>query len=199
MFHDVIYDKEIDIFMNLTKPKLYKAEVKRFLEKSEVDESHRVTQIGWLYDFEHEYVKTLNYRIKDMTNLNIDTAEQLQVSYYEIGGHYAPHYDFALEGDTTFFDDRIGNRIATVLFYLNDVEKGGHTVFTELNISLKPKKGAAAFWYNLKPNGKVDNSTMHSACPVISGFKWAANKWLHTVGQEFSRPCSRNNETIILN
>lgn len=29
-----------------------------------------------------------------MTNLNLETAEQLQVSYYESGGHYKPHYDF---------------------------------------------------------------------------------------------------------
>ncbi|KAL3111251.1 hypothetical protein niasHT_014305 [Heterodera trifolii] len=28
-----------------------------------------------------------------------------------------------------------------------------------------------------------------AACPVLSGFKWVANKWLHERGQEFIRQC----------
>lgn len=30
-----------------------------------------------------------------MTNLTMDTAEELQVVNYGIGGHYEPHFDFA--------------------------------------------------------------------------------------------------------
>ena len=32
--------------------------------------------------------------------------------------------------------------------------------------------------------------TRHAACPVLSGQKWVANKWIHERGQEFKeRPC----------
>lgn len=30
-----------------------------------------------------------------MTGLNTETAEELQVVNYGVGGHYDPHYDFA--------------------------------------------------------------------------------------------------------
>lgn len=34
-------------------------------------------------------------RVADVTGLNMETSEELQVSNYGIGGHYEPHYDFA--------------------------------------------------------------------------------------------------------
>lgn len=55
---------------------------------------------------------------------------------------------------------------------MSDVEQGGGTVFTAINISLWPRKGSAAFWYNLKPNGEGDFKTRHAACPVLTGSKW---------------------------
>ena len=33
-------------------------------------------------------------------------------------------------------------------------------------------------FYSLLPNGDGDVTSQHSACPVTSGVKWAANKWV---------------------
>lgn len=30
--------------------------------------------------------------------------------------------------------------------------------------------------------------------PVLFGTKWVSNKWIHTVGQDFKRPCSLTRE-----
>ncbi|XP_043465900.1 prolyl 4-hydroxylase subunit alpha-1-like [Leptopilina heterotoma] len=201
LFHDIISDAEIDLITALAKPEFAAAGFKNVESGMiEVDAKLRDTQTGWLHDMDHRFVHRLSTRIGDMTQLNMETAEQLQIAYYETGGHYRPHFDFALFDDSEMFKELgTGNRIATVLFYFNEVEEGGNTVFTEINLSIKPKKGAAAFWYNLKPDGERDYLTLHSACPVLSGVKWAANKWLHIFGQEFHRPCSWNNETIVLN
>ena len=57
---------------------------------------------------------------------------------------------------------------------MSDIEAGGSTVFTKHNLSLWPRKGSAAFWYNLLPNGELDERTRHSACPVLIGSKWGA-------------------------
>lgn len=55
---------------------------------------------------------------------------------------------------------------------MTDVEAGGATVFPRIELALFPKKGAAAFWYNLHPNGQGDDLTRHAACPVLVGQKW---------------------------
>ena len=65
-----------------------------------------------------------------------------------------------------------GNRIATWLTYMSDVDYGGATVFTQMGVTLRPKRGAAAFWYNLFRNGEGDEMTRHAACPVLAGTKW---------------------------
>ena len=83
-----------------------------------------------------------------------------------------------------------GNRIATLLLYLSNVEAGGETIFTELNLSLPPAKGSAVFWYNLHRNGTGVYDTRHASCPVIAGSKWIANRWIHERGNEFNRPCT---------
>lgn len=60
---------------------------------------------------------------------------------------------------------------------LNDVSQGGATVFIKANVAVRPKKGTAVFWYNLLPSGEGDFSTIHSACPVLTGAKSGMYLW----------------------
>ncbi|GMR44194.1 hypothetical protein PMAYCL1PPCAC_14389, partial [Pristionchus mayeri] len=125
-----------------------------------------------------------------MTNLEMETAEELQIANYGIGGHYDPHFDHARKEETKAFEDLgTGNRIATVLFYMSQPQIGGGTVFTEVKSAIFPTKNDALFWYNLLRNEEGDARTRHAACPVLVGIKWVSNKWIHEVGQEFRRPC----------
>ncbi|CAH8641465.1 unnamed protein product [Schistosoma guineensis] len=87
------------------------------------------------------------------------------------------------------FEVKNGNRIATIIFYLSDVQAGGATVFNRIGTRVVPKKGAAGFWFNLLPSGEGDLRTRHAACPVLAGSKWVMNLWFHERGQEFHRPC----------
>uniref|UniRef100_A0A183VC61 Fe2OG dioxygenase domain-containing protein n=1 Tax=Toxocara canis TaxID=6265 RepID=A0A183VC61_TOXCA len=138
---------------------------------------------------EHPVVDRINKRIDMMTNLNQETAEELQAQNYGIGGHYEPHFDFARRGEKDPYRIGMGNRIATVLIYMSDVESGGATVFSQLGTAVFPSKYDALFWYNLRRDGEGDLRTRHAACPVLTGIKWVSNKWIHERGQEFRRPC----------
>lgn len=195
IYHDVIYDEEIETIKRLAQPRFKRATVQNY-KTGELEIAHyRISKSAWLQEHEHKHVKDVSRRVEHMTSLTVDTAEELQVVNYGIGGHYEPHFDFARKEETNAFKSLgTGNRIATVLYYMSDVEQGGGTVFTRINLSLWPKKGSAAFWYNLKPNGGGDFLTRHAACPVLTGSKWVANKWLHESGQEFLRPCTLENQ-----
>lgn len=190
IYHDVIYDNEIELIKKMAKPRFERATVQND-ETGEVEvATYRISKSAWLEDEEHEYIRNIGLRVEDMTGLTVKTAEDLQVVNYGIGGHYEPHFDFARREETNAFKSLgTGNRIATVLFYMSDVAQGGATVFPSIKVALYPKKGTAAFWLNLHASGEGDYLTRHAACPVLTGSKWVSNKWLHERGQEVLRPC----------
>lgn len=80
---------------------------------------YRISKATWIEDDEHEYIQVINQRIEDMTKTSLETAESLQIVNYGIGGHYEPHFDFALNDDLTFEQTGHGNRIATLMFYVH--------------------------------------------------------------------------------
>ena len=49
-----------------------------------------------------------------------------------------------------------GDRLATIMVYLEEVAAGGATAFPNTGIRIPVKKGDAAFWINLRPSGFVD-------------------------------------------
>uniref|UniRef100_A0A2M4BK34 procollagen-proline 4-dioxygenase n=2 Tax=Anopheles marajoara TaxID=58244 RepID=A0A2M4BK34_9DIPT len=190
VYHQVISDREIKTFIEITRNSLKRAMVGDHT-KQEVSKQ-RTSSSAWLDDPMHVYVRTVSRRTEDMTGLTMWAAEELQVGNYGIGGHYLPHYDYATpeEGKEPYANIGKGNRIATVMYYLTDVEIGGATVFPEIGVGVFPRKGSAVFWYNLHRNGTPDPRTLHGACPVMLGSKWVANKWIHERGQEFRHPCA---------
>ncbi|CAE1292356.1 P4HA [Acanthosepion pharaonis] len=190
IYHDIVTDKEIDFIKDYARPKLNRATVQNSVTGKLETATYRISKSAWLKGEEHEIFEKINKRIQTVTNLTLSTAEELQVANYGIGGHYEPHFDFARKREKNAFEKIVGNRIATFLVYMSDVPSGGATVFPYLGLKLFPKKGTAAFWYNLQKNGDGIFNTRHAACPVLVGNKWVMNKWIHERGQEFRRPCS---------
>jgi prolyl 4-hydroxylase len=137
-------------------------------------------------------VAKVNQHIGHITNFNMAQAEELQVANYGIGGHYNAHFDFFRnpnDPNTKQIEAHLGDRIATFLMYMTNVEAGGATTFPAINVTLFPQKGAAAFWYNLHRDGRGDVRTLHEGCPVLAGNKWVSNKWIREIGQDDRRPC----------
>ncbi|XP_045468904.1 prolyl 4-hydroxylase subunit alpha-2-like [Harmonia axyridis] len=191
IFHDVMSDDEIETVKRLATPRFRRATVQNSQTGELEIAQYRISKSAWLKEHEHKHIADITQRVADMTMLSMDSAEELQVVNYGIGGHYEPHFDFARKDEKHAFKDLgSGNRIATVLFYMSDVAQGGATVFPNILASVWPKKGTAAFWYNLHDSGDGDVNTRHAACPVLAGSKWVSNKWIHEKYQEFLRPCS---------
>ncbi|KAF3330220.1 prolyl 4-hydroxylase 4 precursor [Carex littledalei] len=45
-------------------------------------------------------------------------------------------------------------------------------------LAVKPVKGDALMFYNLKPDAVPDPLSLHASCPVMNGKKWVAKKWM---------------------
>ncbi|XP_036379788.1 prolyl 4-hydroxylase subunit alpha-2 [Megalops cyprinoides] len=187
-YHNFISDKEIDAIKRLSRPKLARAKVLDHITGRNFSAEIRVSKSTWLTEDEDPVVSHVNKRIADVTGLDMQMAEELQVANYGIGGQYEPHYDSKLANNSEL--EAVGGRIATTLIYMSDVNMGGATVFPTIGAALQPKKGSAVVWYNLLQNGQEDQRTLHAACPVLVGNKWVSNKWIRARGQEFRRRCA---------
>ena len=49
-------------------------------------------------------------------------------------------------------------------------------------VTIAPKVGRLALWYNYHADGRFDPSTIHAGCAVKAGEKFAANIWLAQLG-----------------
>uniref|UniRef100_A0A671WTY5 procollagen-proline 4-dioxygenase n=1 Tax=Sparus aurata TaxID=8175 RepID=A0A671WTY5_SPAAU len=186
---NIVTDKEMEKVKELAKPRVSHV-TEPWLRGRTVTQFLLSPLSAWLGAFEHPVVDEINQRIEDLTGLDVTTAEDLQVANYGVGGQYEPHFDFGRKDEPDAFEELgTGNRIATWLLYMSDVQAGGATVFTDIGASVWPRKGTAVFWYNLYPSGEGDYRTRHAACPVLVGNKWVSNKWIHERGQEFRRRC----------
>ncbi|XP_032885765.1 prolyl 4-hydroxylase subunit alpha-2 isoform X3 [Amblyraja radiata] len=189
-YHEVLSDAEIERIKELAKPRLVRATVRDPKTGILTVAHYRVSKSAWLDDDEDPVVHRVNQRIADITGLDVETAELLQVANYGVGGQYEPHFDFSRKNEQDAFRELgTGNRLATFLNYMSDVPAGGATVFPDFGAAIYPKKGTAIFWYNLFRSGEGDYRTRHAACPVLVGSKWVSNKWIHERGQEFKRSC----------
>ncbi|XP_073426105.1 prolyl 4-hydroxylase subunit alpha-2 isoform X3 [Dendrobates tinctorius] len=185
---DVLSNDEIEKIKELAKPKLARATVRDPKTGILTTANYRVSKSAWLEEYDDPVVARVNHRMQAITGLTADTAELLQVANYGMGGQYEPHFDFSRRPfDSNLKSD--GNRLATYLNYMSDVQSGGATVFPDFGAAIYPRKGTAVFWYNLFKSGEGDYRTRHAACPVLVGSKWVSNKWFHERGQEFLRPC----------
>ncbi|XP_049563210.1 prolyl 4-hydroxylase subunit alpha-2 isoform X5 [Orcinus orca] len=172
-YYDVMSDEEIERIKEVAKPKLARATVRDPKTGVLTVANYRVSKSSWLEEDDDPVVARVNLRMQHITGLTVKTAELLQVANYGMGGQYEPHFDFSRKDEQDAFKRLgTGNRVATFLNYMSDVEAGGATVFPDLGAALWPKKGTAVFWYNLLRSGEGDYRTRHAACPVLVGCKW---------------------------
>ena len=122
--------------------------------------------------------RRIEARMADLMGWPVENGEGLQVLRYRPGAQYTPHYDYF---DPTHAGSvknllRGGQRVASLVCYLNTPTKGGATVFPELQLEVAPVKGNAVFFSYDRPH-PVSRS-LHGGAPVVEGEKWVATKWV---------------------
>lgn len=124
----------------------------------------------------HELILHLvDLRIAALSGLHVIHQEPTNVLRYQPGQEYKPHYDFFAGADEAAFAAeiaRIGQRIGTVLIYLNDDYAGGETASPHLDWRFKGKTGDALLFWSANAQGQLERNALHASLPVTSGEKW---------------------------
>jgi prolyl 4-hydroxylase len=111
-----------------------------------------------------------------MLSIPVDHGEGLQVLHYLPGQQYEPHYDWFDPEQPGFpaITAKGGQRIASLVMYLNTPDGGGGTAFPEIGLTVTALRGSAVYF----AYDTGDTSSLHAGLPVTKGEKWIATKWL---------------------
>jgi predicted 2-oxoglutarate/Fe(II)-dependent dioxygenase YbiX len=88
----------------------------------------------------------------------VGANERLRCYRYLPGQYFAPHFDGSFRRDEREFS------LLTLMVYLNECEGGGHTVFTDLELEVKPVPGTALLF---------NHRLLHEGARVTRGVKYA--------------------------
>jgi prolyl 4-hydroxylase len=178
VFGGLLSHEECDELMVMAGKRLARSEtVQTDTGASEVNDAR--TSQGMFFDRgENELCRRIEARIAALLNWPVENGEGLQVLHYRPGAEYKPHYDYfdpAQSGTPTILK-RGGQRVATVVMYLNDPVIGGGTTFPDVQLEVAPVKGNAVFFSYERAHPV--SRTLHGGAPVVEGEKWVATKWL---------------------
>lgn len=125
-------------------------------------------------------IAAIEQRLASLVGIPEAHGEALQVLHYLPGQEYQPHFDFfpELHAGSQAFLASGGQRIITLIMYLNHVEAGGETIFPNLRLSIQPRKGCLLYFSYSNAQGQLDAATLHGGAPVTRGEKWIATKWI---------------------
>lgn len=129
---------------------------------------------------ENDLVARLDRRLSALMNLPLENGEGLQLLYYPTGAGSEPHHDYLAPTNAANRESivRSGQRVSTLVTYLNDVPEGGQTVFPQLGLAFSPMRGNACYFEYGDDNGRVDARSLHASAPVTGGDKWVMTKWM---------------------
>ncbi len=131
-------------------------------------------------DFRSDFVvNTIVMRLASEANQAVETAENLTLLKYGERDQYRVHPDYfntnlpGLEG----LLEHGGQRVKTIVCYLNTVGKGGETEFPDLNMRVSAIAGNGVYFENTDEKGNIYTQSRHAGLPVIEGSKWIITLW----------------------
>lgn len=143
--------------------------------------SDRRTSSGMFFRLEeNSFVARIDRRLSLLMNLPLENGEGLQVLHYPPGAGSEPHCDYLQPTNAANRESlqRSGQRVSTLVTYLNDVPRGGQTVFPVLGWAVSPLRGNAVYFEYGDDQGRVDARSLHASAPAAGSEKWVVTKWM---------------------
>ena len=184
VFGSLLSDEECDGLIAAARVRLARSLTVETQTGGEVLNIDRTSDGMFFERGENAIVARLEARIAALLRWPIEFGEGLQVLRYRPGAEYRPHYDYfdPAEAGTPTILRRGGQRVATLVMYLQAPEQGGATTFPDVGLEVAPVRGTGVFFSYDRPDPAT--RTLHGGAPVLLGEKWVATKWLRE--REFS-------------
>ncbi len=129
---------------------------------------------------EDAFIAAIEERIAGIMGFPVDHGEGLQILRYPTGAGSDPHFDFLAPTNAANLASiaRSGQRVSTMVTYLNDVPAGGETAFPALGWVVAPNRGHAVLFADCGADGEPDHASVHHSLPVEQGEKWVVTTWM---------------------
>jgi prolyl 4-hydroxylase len=178
VFGSLLSDAECEQLIEQAKPRLARSLTVATKTGGEEVNADRTSNGMFFQRGESELIRRIEERIGRLVQWPVENGEGLQVLHYTPGTEYKPHYDYfdPAEPGTPTILKRGGQRVATLVIYLGEPDKGGGTVFPDVHLEVAPKRGNAVFFSYERAHPTT--RTLHGGAPVLAGEKWIATKWL---------------------
>ncbi len=178
VFGNVLSVEECDALIAAAQPRMARSLTVAVKSGGEELNADRTSNGMFFHRDENEIVTRVERRLAALANWPIENGEGLQVLHYRPGAEYKPHYDYfdPDEPGTPTILKRGGQRVATIIMYLSEPEKGGGTTFPDVQLEVAPHRGNAVFFSYDRAHPAT--KTLHGGAPVLVGEKWIATKWL---------------------
>ncbi len=178
VFGNLLSDAECEGLIDFARPRIARSEtVVNETGASEVNAAR--TSDGMFFERgENPICARLEQRLSMLLKWPVSHGEGLQILRYRPGAEYKAHHDYfdpAQAGSATILK-RGGQRVGTIVMYLNTPPRGGATSFPDVGLEVAAVKGQGVFFSYERPH--VSTRTLHAGTPVLEGEKWVATKWL---------------------
>lgn len=199
-------NEECRHFINVSKDKLQRAMVSD--SSKGIFSPGRTGSNCWINHNHDNIIKQISNKIAKEVGIPIENAEAFQVVYYDVNQEYRQHFD---SFDHNYSEKTLrclqygGQRMATALCYLNDVEEGGGTRLTKADVEIKAEKCKLLVFWNVLRNTNIKHPlSEHAGMPVIKGEKYAFNLWFREcprtmLYREFNPDYYKNNPNNNIN
>lgn len=175
VLHNVLDQVECDALIEQARPRLERALTVDSSGTQTIDDAR--TSSGMFFHIaETPLVQSIEHRIAKLLQLPVEHGEALQILHYQPGQQYEPHQDWFDPTQPSYAPvTRVGGqRIASLIIYLNTPEAGGGTHFPHAGLTVAAHRGSAVYF----AYETGDKQALHAGLPVERGEKWIATRWL---------------------
>jgi len=178
VFGDLLADDECEALIAAARVRLARSLTVETQTGGETLNVDRTSDGMFFERGENEVVARIEQRIAALLRWPLEFGEGLQILRYAPGAQYRPHYDYFDPGEpgTPSILRRGGQRVATLVMYLQEPQLGGATTFPDVGLEVAPRRGTGVFFSYDRPDPCT--RSLHGGAPVIAGEKWVATKWL---------------------